>query len=65
MEGVLDQDRPRIEENRLDVEDDEEHGGEIEADRESAAGGLGRDNPALVRQTLGLGRMAGAEEGDA
>src|SRR5262245_34608525 len=51
MEG----DRPRIQEDDLNVEDDEEHRGQIEPDRESAAtNGLGRGlDAALVGLEFG------------
>ena len=48
-------DGPRVEEDDLDVEDDEEHGDEVEFDGEARVGGAARLHAALVGGVLGGG----------
>src|SRR6266581_3432469 len=55
------QHRPRIEEDGLDVEDDEKHRGEVEADRQPAHRRSLRDDAGLVRSELFLGGLGRAE----
>src|SRR5262245_20658960 len=56
------QERPRIEEDDLDVEDDEEDGGEVELDREPAPRWTARHVAALERLLLDRGRASGTEQ---
>src|SRR5450759_3087507 len=59
--------RPRVEEHSLDVEDDEEHRREVEANGEPAMGRAVRDDAGLVRGQLRLVRLVRAQheaEGD-
>src|SRR5205823_2201662 len=58
---------PGIEEDGLDVEDDEKHRGEVEADGEPADGRRVGNDPRLIRRELalvGLGRAEDEAEGD-
>src|ERR1700694_4347014 len=57
---------PRVEEDGLDVEDDEQHRRQVEADRQAADGGRVRDDARLVRRHLapvGLGRAEHEAQG--
>uniref|UniRef100_A0A0C1RHX3 Uncharacterized protein n=1 Tax=Tolypothrix bouteillei VB521301 TaxID=1479485 RepID=A0A0C1RHX3_9CYAN len=54
--------RPRVEEDDLDVEDEEDDGDEVEPHVEALAGGADRVHARLVRQPLHLARAARAEE---
>jgi hypothetical protein len=47
---------PRIEEDHLDVENDEDHRDQVEADREPGSRLVAGDDPRLVRPLLGPGR---------
>jgi hypothetical protein len=59
-------DPPRDHEHRLDVEDDEEHGDEVELDREAVTGVAEGDHAGLVRLDLHRrGLRAHGEVGDA
>src|SRR5262249_28038502 len=57
-------DRPRVDEHRLDVEDDEENRGEIELHRQLHVPAAGRFAAALVRRhLLGVRVLLAAERG--
>ena len=56
-------DRPGIDEDRLHVEDDEQHGGQVEADGEPPACAGAGDDARLVGEILGLGRPAAGQPG--
>ena len=55
-------DRVRVHEHHLDVEDDEEDGGQVELDREAPPGGAARLVAALERIELGGRQVARAQE---
>ena len=50
---LMEDHRPRVQEHDLDVEDDEDHGHQVEADRETGGRLDGGDDPALVGSRLG------------
>src|SRR6476660_9444383 len=59
---AAEQQRPGIQEDHLDVEDDEEDGGEVELDREASPGGSARHVPALERLLLDGRRSPRSEQ---
>src|SRR5438876_2678073 len=62
---LLECDRPRVEEHRLDVEQDEQHGHEIELHGEARARVSDRLDPALVRGVLhGIGPAGHDDRGE-
>src|SRR6266508_5796258 len=58
---LVEGDRPRVEEDRLDVEDDEEHRRQVEAHGQAAVGGGVGDDARLIRGELALGGSRWAE----
>src|ERR1700730_3134819 len=50
---------PGVDKDRLNVENNEEHGGQVKAHRETATGGLRGHDPTLVGLSLGRGRALG------
>src|SRR6266852_5834768 len=55
-------DRPRIEKNHLDIEEQEQDRGQVKAHRESAPCRTARRVAALERLALGLTRARGADQ---
>src|SRR5207302_10503514 len=65
----LEDDGPRVDEAGLNVEDDEEHRGQIEADRKAPSRAAARDDARFIRKILGgtapaTRQPGGKEEGN-
>src|SRR5207237_3833192 len=59
---LVEDDGPGVEEDRLDVEDDEEHRRQVEPHRHAPAGGGGGDDARLVGKELAPVGLAGPED---
>src|SRR5512135_2576371 len=60
---LLEDNRPRIKEHRLDVKQDEEHRNDVELDREPLACTSDRLAPTLVRSKFYFGRLFRSDKG--